>query len=173
MRELPESTARDQDHLVPLVAEVVMLSKHGKLNITSLHGLVTHSMFGIAVCHCFPFRYFLWPCPQHSFGLTLPLDSDCCCARCSAACRSAYHRPTAFFAGWPLVIGCVVQSELKKVKCCFAVLAATKISSAPKPVLSCLPSCCPASLPGRQLVCWHHSSSCPAPNSSSSSPAFA
>ncbi len=43
MRELPESTARDQDHLVPLVAEVVMLSKHGTLNMTtSLHGLVTH-----------------------------------------------------------------------------------------------------------------------------------
>ena len=58
MRELPESTARDQDHLVPLVAEVVMLSKHGTLNITpSLHGLVTHSSFDVAACeppyHCF------------------------------------------------------------------------------------------------------------------------
>ena len=56
MRELPESTARDQDHLVPLVAEVVMLSKHGTLNITtSLYGLVTHSKSDAACepsCHC-------------------------------------------------------------------------------------------------------------------------
>ena len=51
MRELPESTARDQDHLVPLVAEVVMLSKHGTLNITfSLYSLVIHSKFGVAAC---------------------------------------------------------------------------------------------------------------------------
>ena len=56
MRELPESTARDQNHLVPLVAEVVMLSKHGTLNITtSLYGLVTCSKSDVACepsCHC-------------------------------------------------------------------------------------------------------------------------
>ena len=92
MRELPESTARDQDHLVPLVAEVVMLSKLGTLAhiTTSLHGLITHSKFGIAACepfcHCSPTRYLLWPCIQHSFVLTLPLDNDCHCAHCLVAC---------------------------------------------------------------------------------------
>ena len=51
MRELPESTVRDQDRLVPLVAEVVMLSEHGTLNITtSLHGLITHSQSDTAGC---------------------------------------------------------------------------------------------------------------------------
>ena len=54
MRELPESTARDQDHLVPLVAEVVMLSKHGTLNIApGLFGLVTLSKAGVAACEPF------------------------------------------------------------------------------------------------------------------------
>ena len=62
MRELPESTARDQDHLVPLVAEVVMLSKHGTLHITpSLHGLVTHFKSGIAACA---------PCYHYSFVIS-------------------------------------------------------------------------------------------------------
>ena len=95
MRELPESTARDQDHLVPLVAEVVMLSKHGTLSVTtSLYGLVTHSKCDDAACEpscqcsfmvaclpCLSQAYFVpcWPDPNSASSSPSFAQCPCVC----------------------------------------------------------------------------------------------